>query len=148
MLVTSCDPAVDGIMKMTNNTDTVLTIVIEKKGHFISDSIHYRYFPYQENENSQYKIFGDTLLIVECNLNKNQELLLYHEFPLGQLYLLDKESGLRCLGEIADTIFLKKSLLKKDIKNMDNWEIYVDKYHNGGGKSVFNFQLTNTDIEW
>lgn len=145
ILMTSCDPSCDGTMKLTNGTDSTLTFVIEKNGYFESDSIYY--FDYQFTENSKSKIYGDSLLIVECKLEQNQELELFYEGPIGSLDLDDKENGLFRLNEITDTIYLKNALLKKDVKNMDNWDIYVDKSRNGGGESVFNFIVTNDDIE-
>jgi hypothetical protein len=144
LLLSSCDPACDGVMKITNSTDDTLSIVILKNGDFKIDSIQ---FQYQINKYSQSIIAGDTLLILKCCLPKNQELELYYEGPLGTLDLKDKESALYYLNEISDSIYLENAIMKKDIKNMDNWEISVDKYNNGGGESLFEFILRNDDIE-
>ncbi len=144
LLFSSCDPSCDGIMKITNNTENTLTLVIEKGGDFKDESIH---FLYQVNENSQSTFIGDTLLIVECSLTKNQELELYYEGAVGTLSLDDKESAHSCLNEISDTIYLKNFSLEKDVENMDNWDITVDKYKNGGGESLFEFIITEDDIK-
>lgn len=144
ILMTSCDPACDGTMMLTNNTDSTLTFIFKKDGFFETDTICY--FLYQCNVHSKSTVYGDTLLVVECNLDKNQVLELFFEGPLGTLDLKDKESGSYYLGEMVDTIFLKDFLLKKDIQNMDNWNIKIDKYKNGGGESIFNFIVTNDDV--
>lgn len=154
--ITACDPACDGSMKIINNTDSTLSIIISKKGDFrksylvdiYNDSIECRTeYKYEFNDNSISTLYGDTLLIVECNLPKNNEFEIYYEGPLGTLYLDSKESALHILNDILDTLYIKNVALKKELKNMENWEISVDKYNNGGGESLFEFVIENENIE-
>jgi hypothetical protein len=142
----SCDPAADETLKITNKTNTTLTFIIEKKGYFPDKDTYY--FTYQNHNLASYEIIGDSLLIVECEVLTNEELILLYFGPLGAIgSLVSKEDGEYWLNEICDTIFLKNHVLKKDIWDFDNWDIYVEYYKNGGGESVFNFVVNNEDIE-
>lgn len=145
MLLTACDPACEGIMQINNDTEQPIEIMIEKKGFFESDTI--LYFMYQTHPNSTSQYFGDTLLVVKCWLNENQTLQIYYEGPIGTLDLSSKENGQYLLKELTDTIYLRNQVLSKNIYDMNNWNIKIDKYNNGGGESLFNFTISDTDIE-
>jgi hypothetical protein len=142
----SCDPGADETLKITNKTNSSLTFIIEKKGYFPDKETYY--FTYQNHNTASYEIVGDTILIVECEVLRDEELILFYLGPIGTIgSMVSKEDGEYWLGEICDTIFLKNHVLKKDIWDFDNWDIYVEYYKNGGGESIFNFIVKDGDIE-
>jgi hypothetical protein len=144
--LSSCDPSCSETMQISNNTDSTLTIIVEKKGNFPDDSAFY--YRYQWDNKDSYKIIGDSLLVVECDVKKNEKLTLLYFGPLGTVdELLTKEDGEYWLNEISDTIYLKNYTMKKNINDFNNWNISVKHFKYGGGESLFDFILTQEDIE-
>jgi hypothetical protein len=144
---TSCDPALEETIYISNDTNKPLTIILEKKDSFI-DTLDYNYQYYFQYANKYHRSFiGDSLLIVTCEIKFGEKLILLDNGPLGLLSIKSKEDGIYFLKEIADTIYLLDHFMEKSFFDKDNWELDIDSYKNGGGVSKFYFAISEEDFK-
>jgi hypothetical protein len=146
LLLFSCDPLAIETLKISNNTDITLTVIIEKKGGYDAD-IHSGY-DYLAAYRDSCKLIGDTLLHTEYRLKPGKELVLYNLMTIGAIDDFDTpEEAEIILRDISDTIYFKERTVKKNCRDLNQWDSYQHNYRTGGGESVFTFNINNEDIE-
>jgi hypothetical protein len=142
----SCDPTFEETMKIANGTDKILTVIIEKKGDYTTYHKPYN-FDYRNPFRDSCNIIGDTLLVVERNVQPDSELVLWVDGGVGYLSLRTKEDGIVMFNKLCDRFYLKNFKLKKDIKDFNNWNIWFDpEGGKGHDESRFIFEIGNNDI--
>ncbi len=139
----SCDPGADESIVIKNYAQVPVNIVIEKKGNFTDTT---RYFsPFEYNIPRSFK--GDSLLIINCNIEAGGVLILTRSQMIGEVQIKTKEIGISYLKEISDSIYVVGHTMKKSFYEPDNWDLLVDIYRLGGGLSKFSFTIEDEDID-
>jgi len=143
LFFTSCDPSRDETIVVKNNTQLPIIIVVEKRGDY-TDTTKYNYFYEYDNP----RIFkGDSLLVVNCNIEAGGVLKLLDYGPLGVVNIKTKEIGMSYLKEISDSIYVVGHTMNKSFYELENWDLSVDINRYGGGFSQYSFTIENEDLE-
>jgi len=93
LLFTSCDPGADESIVIKNYAQVPVNIVVQKKGNH-TDSTEYNYFYEYDNQRT---FRGDSLLIVNCNIEAGGVLILTRSQMIGEVQIKTKELGMSYL---------------------------------------------------
>ena len=143
LFFTSCDPLADESIIIRNNSQMPVKIAVKKKGNF-TDTIKCIY-PFECS--IQRTFVGDSLLILNCNIEAGEDFILTRSQLIGEVQNTTKEIWMSYLKEISDTIHVIDQSMKKSFYDIENWNVSVDKYRQGGGVSQFSFSIENEDFE-